>query len=303
MFCSGICLAVPMKRFANTSAVCYTIYEGSMFAVFEISGEGGCLEPRGDGIMFTRETLKCDLKSMGLHPGQTVLIHSSMRAIGEVSGGADTVLDAICEYFEPGLVVFPTLSFSYVNAEHPEFSVSETPCCTGILPELFRRRPGVKRSHCPTHSLSALGKDAADFVSGHGNFDSPAHRNSPWGKLYDRSAVILFVGTGINCNTFIHGVEEWLPVPGMLTDSRQELVIIDENAVRIKRPMRRHLGGHSKWYHLMASPFRENKALREGMFGNAKVHILDARAAGDLVYQILKRTPLFFTDEYQLSKA
>ena len=53
----------------------------------------------------------------------------------------------------------------------------------------------------------------------------------------------------------------------------------------------------------MASPFRENNALREGVFGNAKVHILDARAAGDLVYQILKRTPLFFTDEYQLSKA
>ena len=48
---------------------------------------------------------------MGLKTEQTVLVHSSMRAIGEVENRADGVLDALMEYFAPGLLVFPTLTF------------------------------------------------------------------------------------------------------------------------------------------------------------------------------------------------
>ena len=255
-------------------------------------------------VMFSKNDLRKDLENLQIAPSDTLLIHSSMKSIGEVDGGADAVLDMLMDYFkESGLLLFPTLSYRSVNAKNTCFDVANTPACTGILPELFRKKPGVVRSLHPTHSLAAFGSDAENFVAGHEKANTPAPVGSPWWKILQKKGKIMFIGTGINCNTFIHGVEEWLPVPGMLTDSRQELVIIDENAVRIKRPMRRHLGGHSKWYHLMASPFRENNALREGVFGNAKVHILDARAAGDLVYQILKRTPLFFTDEYQLSKA
>ena len=250
--------------------------------------------------MHTKESLKRDLAAMGLVPTDTVLIHSSMKSIGEVEGRADTVLDALMEYFSDGLLVFPTLSFSSVNADQPVFSVLDTPCCNGILPELFRKRPGVKRSLSPTHSLGAFGKDAEEFVSGHENFDSPAHPDSPWGKLYRRNAYILFVGTGgIGCNTFLHGVEEWLPVPGMLTESHQMLEIIDENGRKINRPMRRHLGGHSAWYHLMEPVFREHGGLHDGKFGDAHVYILRSRVAGDTVFELLKKIPQFFTADYQ----
>ena len=250
--------------------------------------------------MHTKESLKRDLAAMGLVSTDTVLIHSSMKSIGEVEGRADTVIDALMEYFTDGLLVFPTLSFRSVNAEQPVFSVLDTPCCNGILPELFRKRPGVKRSLSPTHSLSAFGKDAEEFVAGHENFDSPAHPDSPWGKLYRRNAYILFVGTnGIGCNTFLHGVEEWLPVPGMLTESHQMLEIIDENGKKISRPMRRHLGGHSAWYHLMEPVFRENGGLHDGKLGDAYVYVLHSKVAGDTVFELLKKTPQFFTAEYQ----
>ena len=249
--------------------------------------------------MHTKESLKRDLAAMGLAPNDTILVHSSMKSVGEVDGKADTVLDALMEYFAQGLVVFPTLSFRYVNAEQPVFSVLDTPSCTGILPELFRKREGVKRSLSPTHSLSAYGKDASEFVAGHENFDSPAHPDSPWGKLYRRNAYILFVGTTIGCNTFLHGVEEWLPVPGMLTEHHQKLEIIDENGNKISRPMRRHLGGHSAWYHLMEPVFREHGGLRDGKFGDAHVYVLSAKVAGDTVFELLKKTPQFFTAEYQ----
>ena len=67
---------------------------------------------------------------------------------------------------EPGLLVLPTHTWSYINAENPRFYVDDSPSCVGILTELFRKRPGVVCSLHPTHSVAALGKDAEDFIAG-----------------------------------------------------------------------------------------------------------------------------------------
>ena len=53
--------------------------------------------------MHTKESLKKQLAAMGLTGEETILIHSSMKAIGETQKGADTVLDALMEFFEKGL--------------------------------------------------------------------------------------------------------------------------------------------------------------------------------------------------------
>ena len=186
--------------------------------------------------MYSKSDLKADLTAMGLKGSETVIIHSSLKSIGEVENRADGILDALVEFFKDGLLVFPSMSYNLVNAKQPVFSVRDTPCCVSMLPELFRRRPGVIRSLHPTHAVAAIGKDAAEFVAGHEKFDSPAHPESPWGKLYKRNAVILFVGTGtIHCNTYLHGVEEWLPVPGMLTDYHEPLVVYDYEFLLISK--------------------------------------------------------------------
>ena len=56
--------------------------------------------------MYTKNQLKEQLKNMGLAGNETILVHSSMKSIGAVDGGADTVLDALIEYFEDGLLLF-----------------------------------------------------------------------------------------------------------------------------------------------------------------------------------------------------
>ena len=45
---------------------------------------------------------------MNIDQNGTIIVHSSMKSIGEVEGGADTVLDAFSEYMKDGLLVFPT---------------------------------------------------------------------------------------------------------------------------------------------------------------------------------------------------
>jgi aminoglycoside 3-N-acetyltransferase len=249
--------------------------------------------------MYTRQSLFHDLQKLGLKSSDTVLIHSSMKSLGKIENGAEGFLQTLTEYFADGLVAFPTLSWDLVNGRQPVFSVRDTPSTTGVLPELFRKFPGVKRSLHPTHSITAWGKDAEAFLSGHEKFDSPCHRNSPWGKLYDRRAKILFVGTTIICNTFLHGVEEWLPVPGMLTEYAENLVVFDYNGNRIEVPSRRHDGDHSQYYAVMEERFRECGALSEGRLGDAHVFVLDAQKAGDCTFELLQKNSLFFTDEFQ----
>ena len=90
--------------------------------------------------MYTKEELKQQLRNVGLTGKETILIHSSMKAIGEVEGGADIVLDAWMEYFSEGLLLLPTHTWANVNAQHPVYDYRNTPSCVGLLTNLFRQR-------------------------------------------------------------------------------------------------------------------------------------------------------------------
>ena len=116
-------------------------------------------------MAYTKADLKHDLAAMGLTGTETILIHSSMKSIGPVEGGADTVLDAWMEFFAEGLLLLPTHTWRFINEENRVFDVRRSPCCVGILPELFRKRPGVVRSFHPTHSVAALGREAEAYVA------------------------------------------------------------------------------------------------------------------------------------------
>ena len=53
--------------------------------------------------MYTKNDLKEHLKTMGLTGEETILIHSSMKSIGDVQDRAEGVLDVLIDYFKNGL--------------------------------------------------------------------------------------------------------------------------------------------------------------------------------------------------------
>ena len=65
--------------------------------------------------MYTKSDLLADIEKMGIDPKGALLIHSSMKAIGPVEGGADTVLDAWSQYMGDGLLIFPTHTWKYIG--------------------------------------------------------------------------------------------------------------------------------------------------------------------------------------------
>ena len=101
--------------------------------------------------------IKADLQELGVKNGDNLLVHSSLRSLGKVEGGAETVIRGMLEALGgEGTLLFPALSYVAVNAANPVFDVRNTPSCVGALPEYFRTRPGTVRSLHPTHSMSGI---------------------------------------------------------------------------------------------------------------------------------------------------
>ena len=63
-------------------------------------------------LIITTKTLVNDLKQLGVQAGQTLLVHTSMKALGgHVVGDAPAVVDAFMEVITPeGTLVMPTNS-------------------------------------------------------------------------------------------------------------------------------------------------------------------------------------------------
>jgi aminoglycoside 3-N-acetyltransferase len=251
-------------------------------------------------MVYSKDEIGKQIEDLGIMENDTLLIHSSMKAIGEVVGGADTVLDAFIEHLSNGLLIFPTHTWAQMNEEYNIFNPLTEPSCVGILSNLFMNRMGVIRSWHPTHSVAALGREAAEYVRGEEQWETPCPRNGCWGKLYDRGAKILFVGCDLTKNTIIHGVEEWNQIPQRLTENYKPYKILAPNGRLIERPCRDHYhssGDISQNYGKLEEPLLRNDIAKLGRIGDAKAIICDVKKMVDLTTSFLKKNPDLFVDK------
>ena len=250
--------------------------------------------------MYTREDLLADIKDIGIDPEGTLLIHSSMKAIGEVEGRADTVLDVFIEYMKDGLLIFPTHSWDVDNLRNNIYNPLTEPSCVGILTNLFRKREGVLRSLHPTHSVAVLGKDAEEYIKGEENSETPCPRTGCWGRLYDQRAQILFLGCSLKRNTYIHGVEEWNNIADRLKEKPVEIRVINPYGDNYETNLYRHYSTHgdvSQNYDKLLLPFLHKGIAREGKIGDAVSYLCSARKMAELTTEFLKKDIDLFADD------
>ena len=247
--------------------------------------------------MYTIHALQRQMEDMHIKRDDTVLFHTSMKAIGEVEGRADGFLDAMMEYLSAGLLAFPTLTWELAYEPSPVFDVANTPSVVGLLPELMRKRPGVVRSWHPTHSMCAFGEDARAFtMSDHLNA-TPCGLRSTWRKLIDRNAKILLVGCTLTSCTFLHGVEEWAGVEGRLDPPVTYTIVPPEGEGEpFRMSSQPHHGSPSEQFWRMEKELEEKNALRFGTLGNAKVYVLDARKTCQITMERLRAQPRLFDE-------
>ncbi|NOY60981.1 MAG: DUF4910 domain-containing protein [Calditrichaeota bacterium] len=158
--------------------------------------------------VITFERLVNDLKALGLKKGDKVAVHGSLKSLGYVVGGAETVIKALLAVIgSEGTLLVPTF-----NEVAPLIDLRSQPSRLGAISETFRTYPGVIRSHNATHSVGVIGADAEYIAAGHEKgtqlgVDSPFHR------LAKSGGWILHLGTDFKSSSLIHVAEAMAKVP------------------------------------------------------------------------------------------
>ena len=232
--------------------------------------------------MLTQANIHQFLKENGITPRDTVLVHTSMRALGGVEGGCDGLLDGLISYLSEGLLIVPTHTWDNVTKEQPVYDVRTTIPCIGALPTVAAFRADGVRSLHPTHSVAAFGKRAREFVAGEETATSPCPPNGVWARLYDENAKILLLGVGLDRNTYIHAVDEMLELPDRLMPPIP-LTVMDHHGNRHSLLFRKHGRTGSKYYENYRKPMEALGALVNAPLGSATVGIFDVRRGTEVL--------------------
>ena len=204
-------------------------------------------------MALTRHRLLEDITHLGVKPGDTVMVHASLRRIGLArtdfgEGGAEQLLDALDEAVAPGGTLLMTLGTDYgldwVNrypvAERADLLAGTDPLDAeaapavsdvGWLAEAFRRRPGTRVSANPSGRFGARGARADDLLQGQPWDDyygpgSPLHKLCAWGGR------VLRLGADPDTVTALHYAEYVAQVPAKRRVRWDYLVSADDGGAR-----------------------------------------------------------------------
>jgi len=157
--------------------------------------------------MFSQQQLQKDLQQLGLTKGDTVYVHTSLKAIGAIDGGADTLIKALCEVLgEEGTFAVPTHSLCFPGNGSAPYNAATSPSRLGVFTEVVRNHPQALRSGHASHSTAAIGKNAKKITENH----DPCHavgENSPLYRLWKMGGKILLLGVTHKVSTCIHLAE------------------------------------------------------------------------------------------------
>jgi len=239
------------------------------------------------------DRIAADVRGLGIQPDDTLLVHSSLKSLGWVDGGAEAVIRALIGCLPEGTLLMPALNWEAVTRDSPKFSVLNTPTCVGLITETFRKYPGAVRSMHPTHSVCAYGVNADIITAGHYMDRTPVGAHSPFRLLRKYAGKIMMLGCGLSPNTFMHGVEENANLPYVLEPEPTKIYMEDINgAVHEAYYYMHDFRGIVQRYDRAA----ECVNVRRGKVLDADVYIMDAAELWDAAGEKLIGDPWFFVD-------
>ena len=159
---------------------------------------------------------------------EILMVHSSLAGMMPMySGNISKLLTLLLAYCKEKNITLAMPAFlmgsnyqvieRYKNGKNT-FDIAKTFSEMGMLSELFRMNPEVKRSIHPTHSICALGPLAENLTGNHHLADTTFGEGTPFDEMIKHRTIILGIGLkSKNALTQIHAVEDIMkdrfPIP------------------------------------------------------------------------------------------
>lgn len=209
--------------------------------------------------IITRTDLQQQLLTCGFKKGDILEIHASIKAIGYILGGAQTLLDAIIDVIgiegtlimaaqvydnsEPAFFEHPPIpveSYASFRKHHPAFrNKLDNIRHMGDLARAMMIRPNSYMSDHPQDAFIAMGKYAKWITQNH-SLNAQLGPDSPLGKMLELKSKLVLIGvnydnatgmhlgehlSGVRPNilqgarVLVHGESQWVQFNGLDYDS------------------------------------------------------------------------------------
>jgi aminoglycoside 3-N-acetyltransferase len=249
--------------------------------------------------MHSRRHLADGFRTLGVAPGDTVMLHASVRAVGEVAGGPDQIHLALKEVLtaDGTLMMYAGCPRYYdevgrgnLTPEQEEEVLDKLPPFDpytarsardhGTLVEFLRTSPGARVNEHVTRFVF-WGKHAERLRS-HQPWNYAVGVGSAFERLLDLDGRILLLGSDHDAVTFLHYAEHIVDIPGKRIARYR--VPIEERGRRVWRDQEEFdtsEGVHANWperfFARITDAYLVKTRNRGGYVGGARSYLFPAR--------------------------
>lgn len=265
-----------------------------------------------ESVMHSRDQLADDFRSLGVGPGDVIMLHASVRSVGDVAGGPDQIHLALTDALtERGTLMMYAGCPDFVDEIGrgglspdqedeirrvlPPFDAETARCARdhGVLVEFLRTWPGSSVNRHPArfvargaHVPILFQSQPWDFAFGHG---------SALDRLVELDGRVLLLGSDHDQVTFLHHVEHVIDIPGRRV-ARFEVPLLEDGR-RVWREMAEYdtgsRGVHENWpdrfFGRIVGGYLRETSNEGGRVGSARSYLLSCRGLFDYARDVMTR--------------
>jgi len=249
-------------------------------------------KPMKTSEVITKNRLVKDLRNLGIKEDNLLNIKASLKSIGYIEGGANTLIEALLEVVgEKGTIVTDSFVTSYplsvIKRNKKIISDKDTPSYAGAIANAMIKHPMSFRSSHPIQKFSAIGKNAEELMNNH----------TPESYAYDVLRVLIENGgknLKLGTDEKVYGVGTTHVAIGKLKlKQKRGAVGINyyDNSGEIKTFKLNWAGGGHGFNNFFPLYREAGAILNEGYVGYAPSKITDMKMTFDVEIDELKKNP------------
>lgn len=261
--------------------------------------------------MYSRDQLSKDLRALCIAPGDVVMVHASVRAVGPLTGGPDDIHLALKDVLttEGTLLMytgcqqyFDDVGRGHLTREEEAEILDKLPAYdpftarssrdNGALVEFLRTYPGTRVNSHVTR-FAAWGKHV-DYLFSRQPWDYAYGCDSVLARFVEIGGKILLLGCDHDTVTFLHHVEHIVDIPDKRV-ARFKVPILEDGA-RVWRDMEEFDtsgdGAHPNWpdrfFAKIVDTYLIQSGLHGGKVGDATCYLLPAGGLLEFALPVMK---------------